>query len=267
MPTPFDATLAGVFWSGRSVGERSISQLVTNVKSSAPNMTEVYVKTSDGAFWQGHFDETNPGLTMSGPPALTQWIDTAGKLGLHIHAWCVLNGEDAGGEAQRVLEACAVPGLKSMLLDVEDGTAFFNGGAENARGLIESIRRGLPPIFTWASSTTRAASIPSISTSKSGCRTSKACTPCCITACSAPTRALPCKRAWTRLTRSASPSCPCCKPSTALRQTNFCRRAALPSASARRAFRTSAWGPSAPTSSPPCGRSSALRSSLTTAAR
>ena len=121
MPSPFDASIAAVFWTGRSVGERSVAEMVNTVKSQAPNVTAILVKSSDGAHWQGHYDATSPGLTVTGPDSLAHWVNVAQAAGLAVHAWCVLNGDDIGGEVQRVLEACAAPGLKSMLLDVEDG--------------------------------------------------------------------------------------------------------------------------------------------------
>lgn len=143
MTTPYDTSIAGVFWSGKSVGEKSIGQVVNTVKSFAPNMTSIFVKTSDGADWQGRYDSSNPGLTMSGPASLANWVNTAAAGGIQIHAWCVLKGMDVGGEAQRVIEACSVPGVKSMLLDIEDGAGYFSGGAPNARQVIQAIRRGI----------------------------------------------------------------------------------------------------------------------------
>ncbi|MBI3764115.1 MAG: M23 family metallopeptidase [Chloroflexi bacterium] len=150
MATPYDTTIAGVFWTGKSVGEKSIGELVNTIKTYAPNMTALFVKTSDGAKWQAAFDSVNPALTVSGPASLAGWVNTAGAAGIQIHAWCVLNGADLMGEAQRVIEACKVSGIKSMLLDVEDGAGYFSGGAAAARQLIQTIRASIPADFHLA---------------------------------------------------------------------------------------------------------------------
>lgn len=146
MTTPYDGKIGLVYWSGQSVGENSISDLAATVHRWAPNARAIYVKTCDGNAWQGKFDQ-KPQMAINGPADITRWISTLAAYDLEMHAWCVLKGIDITGEADRVIAACNVPGLKSMLLDVEDGSGYFAGGAGDARYLIQRIRASIPNDF------------------------------------------------------------------------------------------------------------------------
>jgi murein DD-endopeptidase MepM/ murein hydrolase activator NlpD len=146
MTTPYDGKIGLVFWSGQSVGEHTIAELARTIREHAPNVAAVYVKTSDGATWQGEYDD-KPAMAIYGPSDIARWVQILGDHDLEFHAWCVLKGEDAPAESEKVIEACRVPGVRSMLLDVEDGPGYFAGGPGDARYLIQRVRVRAPAGF------------------------------------------------------------------------------------------------------------------------
>lgn len=146
MTTPYDSKIGLVYWTGQSVAERSIVELAQTVRRWLPNARAIYVKTSDGNAWQGQFDR-KPAMAINGPADIARWVQELEAQGLEFHAWCVLKGLDIIGEADRVIAACQVAGVRSMLLDVEDGPQYFAGGSADARHLIQRIRTNIPASF------------------------------------------------------------------------------------------------------------------------
>ncbi len=145
--TPFAGRILWVHWEGDRVEEESIGELAANIARDTPNVAGVLVKSSDGHHWQGHYDGKRA-LAVSGPERLAAWAGILASQGLELHLWCVLRGAQVEAEAARVVEACAVPGVRSMLLDVESGPAYFGGrSAAEARALISRIRAGVGPDF------------------------------------------------------------------------------------------------------------------------
>ncbi|MCA9936626.1 MAG: peptidoglycan DD-metalloendopeptidase family protein [Ardenticatenaceae bacterium] len=147
MTTPYDGKIGLVYWSGKSVGEHSITELAETIRRWLPRaQIALYVKTSDGDAWQGQFD-TKPQMAVNGPDDIARWVDTLANFDLELHAWCVLKGINVPGEAELVIRACNVPGVQSMLLDVEDGPKYFDGGPGDARHLIQRVRVSIPRNF------------------------------------------------------------------------------------------------------------------------
>jgi len=146
MPTPYDHKVGLIFWSGQSVGENSIEQLAQTIKTQTPNATAVFVKTADGADWQGKYDKKTQ-MAINSFNDITKWVNVLNNFGLEFHAWVVLKGQNVNGEANRVRETCNTNGVRSMLLDVESGPNYFSGGADSARDLIQKIRAGIAPDF------------------------------------------------------------------------------------------------------------------------
>ena len=149
MPTPYDGKVLLVYWTGQSVGERSIEELAKTIRTHAQNVSGVLVKTSDGPDWQGRYDR-KPGMAINNFDDISRWAKILWDFGLEFHAWCVLKGVYINLEANRVREACNTPGVRSMLLDVESGPGYFRGGAAAARDLIQKIRAGLRGNFHLA---------------------------------------------------------------------------------------------------------------------
>ena len=96
MPTPYDHKIGLIYWTGQSVGENSIEQLAQTIKSQMPNAQAVFVKTADGADWQGKYDKKD-----SDGDQLVQRHRQVGQrpqqLGLEFHAWVVLKGQNVNG--------------------------------------------------------------------------------------------------------------------------------------------------------------------------
>ena len=149
MNTPYDGTVGVVHWAGKAVAERTIDEIIATLVHEAPNVNAVYVKTSDGAEWQGFYDdpENKHDLAVLGPDDIVRWVRKLNAAGIAFHAWAVLKGEDVVMEARRVAAVCNVPGVQSMLLDVEDGVGYFSGGAREARAVIAAIRAQIPAGF------------------------------------------------------------------------------------------------------------------------
>ena len=145
--TPFDDRILWVHWQGARVEEGSIGELAANIARDTPNVAGLLVKSSDGAHWQGRWD-SKPALAVDGPASLGLWAQRLAAQGLQLHLWCVLQGAQPQAEAARVSEACQVAGVRSMLLDVEGGKAYFGGrSAADAREVISRIRAGIDPQF------------------------------------------------------------------------------------------------------------------------
>ncbi len=149
MTTPYDRTVGIVHWAGKAVSERTIDEIVATLVHETPNINAVYVKTSDGAEWQGVYDdpENKHDLAILGPDDIVRWVRKLRAAGIDFHAWAVLKGEDVLMEARRVAAVCNVAGVRSMLLDVEVGSNYFTGGAHAARALIQQIRAQIPADF------------------------------------------------------------------------------------------------------------------------
>ncbi len=146
MSTPYDGKVGLWQWTGQSVGEATIDQLVQTIKTNCPVADAVWVKTNDGSDWQGIHDSKTT-MAINGPQDITKWVNTLTAAGLEFHAWCVPNGVDPASEAARIVEVCQVPGVKSMVLDVEPYTGFWQGTAQTADALMSAVRSKLGPNF------------------------------------------------------------------------------------------------------------------------
>lgn len=151
MATPYDGKIGVWHWRGDSIAENTIEELAQNIKKYAPNVTQVWVKTSDytvssGAQWMGYWD-TKRNMAIDGPASIDRWVQALGRYGLEFHAWCVPRGRDLEAETNLIIQACSRPGVKSMILDVEPYDGFWMGGAEGVRPFMTRIRRAIPGSF------------------------------------------------------------------------------------------------------------------------
>lgn len=147
MTTPFDRRILWVHWEGDAVSERTIGEMADAIKQNTPNVAGVLVKTSNGAAWQGSIDGKKA-MAVNGPASIQQWVNELAQRGLETHLWCVVRGNDIPAEADVAAQACGVPGVRSMLLDVEGGADYFGGKtAADARSLITRIRAAIPNDF------------------------------------------------------------------------------------------------------------------------
>ena len=150
-PTPYDNKVAVWHWKGDVLAENSIDDVAQTIKSAAPHVTEVFVKTNDytsrsGARWQGYWDQDRA-LAIDGPDSIDRWVQVLGRYGLNFHAWCVVRGLDVVGETNIIVQACLRPGVRSMILDVEPYEGFWSGGKAGIRPYMMRIRRQIPGSF------------------------------------------------------------------------------------------------------------------------
>lgn len=140
--TPYDGKVCLWHWEGDAVGEPDIPTLVSNVKSRAPVADAIFVKTSDGNKWQGNYD-SKASMRIMGPADITKWVNALTAANLKFHAWCVVRGTDIAGEASRIIEAASVPGVKSIILDVEPYPQYWQGTRNDVIQLMSRVRNAL----------------------------------------------------------------------------------------------------------------------------
>ncbi len=138
-PTPYDGKIAVWHWKGESIGETSIEAFAANLKRSAPNVKQVWVKTTDGTDWMGRFDKS--ALAINGPTDIARWVSVLEQNGLEFHAWCVPQGLNIEAEAAIIAATCNTAGVKSMILDVEPYAGFWQGGREAVRPFMVRLRQ------------------------------------------------------------------------------------------------------------------------------
>ncbi len=142
MATPYDGKIAIWHWKGNSISEETIEDVVRTIKQWSPNVTQLWVKTSDGENWMGEFD-TDRDLAIDSVASVDKWVRVLSANGMEFHAWAVVKGQDIVAEADRIIEVCNRPGVKSMVLDVEPYSGFWTVGKDPIRPLMTRIRRGV----------------------------------------------------------------------------------------------------------------------------
>jgi murein DD-endopeptidase MepM/ murein hydrolase activator NlpD len=142
MATPYDGKIGIWQWKGDAIAEDSVENIVRTIKNWAPVITQVWVKTSDGTNWQGEFD-TDRNLAIDSVASVDKWVRILEANGMEFHAWAVVKGEDVVAEADRIIEVCNRPGVRSMILDVEPFSGFWTVGSDPVRPLMTRIRRGV----------------------------------------------------------------------------------------------------------------------------
>lgn len=143
--TPYDGKVAVWHWKGDAIAESTIEQFVRDLKTRAPNVNAIWVKTSDGENWQGDFDRSQ--LAINGPEDVDRWVKVLNQFDMDFHAWCVPKGTDPDRETAIINAVCQRPGVKSMILDVEPYAGFWQGGAEGVRPYMLKIRRVIDSSF------------------------------------------------------------------------------------------------------------------------
>lgn len=144
--TPYDNNVALWHWRGDALPYQSIEQLIADVKSKAPAVNAIWVKTTDGVDWMRRYD-TREALAISGPESIARWVQVLQNNAMTFHAWCVPKGENLELETDLIIKTCLVAGVKSLILDVEPYRGFWTGGREGIRPYMLRIRRMLPADF------------------------------------------------------------------------------------------------------------------------
>jgi murein DD-endopeptidase MepM/ murein hydrolase activator NlpD len=149
--SPFDGKVGMWHWKGDSVPENTMDDLIRNLKTAAPGVNQLWVKTSDvtatsGAQWQGFWD-TKRGLALDGPASIDRWVQALARHNMEFVAWAIPRGINIAAEADLIIQACQRPGVRAMVLDVEPYEGFWVGGPQAVRPLMTRIRRALPGSF------------------------------------------------------------------------------------------------------------------------
>ena len=147
MSTPYDGKVGLWHVVGGWVGETSIDDLITNAKTACPTVDMIFVKTSNDVRWEGQIDTTKPAMAINGPADIATWISKLSAKGLEFHAWCVVTGLDIPNETSRIVQACSVPGVRSMVIDVEPYDGYWQGNAQAVAQLMSGVRSQLGPNF------------------------------------------------------------------------------------------------------------------------
>lgn len=142
MTTPYDGKIGLWHVAGSWVGEATIEELGRTIRKWAPNADAVFVKTSQGDNWQGAKDPKTA-MAINGPDDLKKWVDVLQDFDLEVHAWCVAQADNVDREADLIIQACQVPGVRSMILDVEPFDGFLKGGREEILDLCRKVRDGI----------------------------------------------------------------------------------------------------------------------------
>jgi hypothetical protein len=145
VPTPYDQQVGIWYWEGDSVQERTIEEVVANIKRLAPQITQFYLKTSNGPLWQGASD-SKTALAVNGPDDITRWGEVVERYGMELHAWCVPRGNTNISEEIRVMtETVEHPMVKSLILDVEPDRQWYWAGTEaQVREMMVGLKRNIP---------------------------------------------------------------------------------------------------------------------------
>lgn len=147
MPTPYDGKVAIWHVQGDWVAEaRDIESLARLIKQRTPAISAIFIKTSNGASWMGRRD-TKTAMEINGPADIAKWVDIMNQHGIECHAWCVVEGLDVQAEISLIVQACRVPGIKSMILDVEPYQAYWKGTSQDVVRLMEGVRGELGMAF------------------------------------------------------------------------------------------------------------------------
>jgi murein DD-endopeptidase MepM/ murein hydrolase activator NlpD len=146
MTTPYDGKIGIWHWKGDSIVEETIPAVASTLKTWAPHVKQVWVKTSDGSRWQGAYD-TDRDLAIDGTDSIKRWVQALEANGLEFHAWCVPKGRDVTAETDLIIAACQQAGVRSMILDIEPYAGFWQGGRDLIRPYMTRIRQALPSGF------------------------------------------------------------------------------------------------------------------------
>ena len=143
--TPYDGQSAYWFWKGSMVSENSIKQLVANLQNQTPELSQIFVKTSDGSHWMGRYDHGD--MAIEGQASIDRWVGILEQQKLEFHAWCVPRGLDLDAETKIIIETGRRPGVRSIILDIEPYHHYWRGGAALIRPYMLRIREALGSDF------------------------------------------------------------------------------------------------------------------------
>ena len=101
----------------------------------------IILKTHDGVTWMSEYD-TSP-YAVSGPDQVQVLATYFEDAGVPFHAWCVVHGSRPEKEAQ-MAAGVALSGARSVYLDIEPHSGFWQGSAADAAAYGAELRRLAP---------------------------------------------------------------------------------------------------------------------------
>jgi len=154
MTTPYDGQVYLVNWLGRTTPGATIADSAKFLRQKVPNVGGIMLKVTNGKSWQGHLanDHTDP-KAVTGTIRIQDFVDAYAQEGLDVHVWSVprakvSSGEDVATaldtEADKLIKAGNVTGIKSIMLDVEMGESYWQGSPTDAQRLMDKIRAEIP---------------------------------------------------------------------------------------------------------------------------
>ncbi len=146
MSTPYDGRILLVNWVASTTPGETIEDLAKHLRSKVPNVSGVMLKTSNGVSWQGHLGHAHGPQSVTGVTRIREWVDVLAAHDLEVHVWGVPRAkspDDIPKEADKFVTAATVPGVKSLLLDVEHGESYWQGSPAQVRTLMSRIRDGV----------------------------------------------------------------------------------------------------------------------------
>ena len=144
-PTPYDGKVAVWHWKGSAVAQNTATEVLSAIKTNAPNVDQVWVKITNGTNWMSEYDTSD--MAISGATSVDQWVSACQSAEIEFHAWCVPKGLNVEAEAAIIVEACKRPGVHSLILDIEPYSDYWQGGAAAVRPFMLALRRGLGTRF------------------------------------------------------------------------------------------------------------------------
>jgi LysM repeat protein len=116
------------------------------------NNLGILLKTHDGIEWMSQYDKSP--FAVSGPKqteTLARYYEDAG---VPFHAWCVVKGIDPIREARMAADVLAA-GARSLFIDLEPHSGFWQGSAADANTFGQELRRLQPNAWIVTSIDTR----------------------------------------------------------------------------------------------------------------
>jgi len=151
MATPYDHKILLVNWRGQATPGRRVADVATLIRTKMPNVAGIMLRTSNGVSWEGHLGDSGP-LAVTGVHCVREWVEGFAQQGLEVHVWGkprAMRREGSAGaadierEAGTFISAATVPGVQSLLLDVEHGENYWQGSPTEVVKLMTLIRGGV----------------------------------------------------------------------------------------------------------------------------
>jgi hypothetical protein len=134
---------------GGSVQESTKEEVIRNIKSLAPAVSQFWLKTSNGHLWQGRSDNKRE-LAVDGYNNITEWGEVCKKYGMELHAWCVPRATTSIAlEAELMIQTANHPMVKSLNVDVNRIPNGIGQVLRAVRELMLLVRRGVVQVSYW----------------------------------------------------------------------------------------------------------------------